>query len=155
MAKRSLVTLTDDERAPLLARTRRGKVASRQLSRAHILLHAHAGATDEVIAHALYLGTATVERTRKRCVEEGLEAALAARPRPGGRRKLAGKPEAYLIALACSAPPDERPCWTMPLLADTLVELDMTESISDETERRTLEQTCSSRGSNRNGVFPR
>jgi transposase len=155
MAKKYHVTLTHDERAQLLAMTKRGKVAARQVNRAHILLHAHTGARDEVIAHALHIGTATVERTRKRFVEEGLEAALAERPRPGGRCKLAGKPEAFLIALACSAPPDERPCWTMQLLADRLVELNMVESISDETVRRTLKKTCSSRGRNRNGVFPR
>lgn len=155
MAKTYHVTLTNDEREQLLAMTKRGKVAARQVNRAHILLHAHAGATDDVMAYALHLGTATVERTRKRFVEEGLEAALAERPRPGGRRKLEGKSEAFLIALACSAPPDERPCWTMQLLADKLVELDMVESISDETVRRTLKKTSSSRGRNRNGVFPR
>jgi transposase len=155
MAKKYSVTLTDDEREQLLAMTKRGKVAARQLSRAHILLHANAGANDDAIAHALHIGTATVERTRKRFVEEGLEAALAERPRPGGRRKLEGKQEAFLIALACSAPPDERPRWTMQLLADKLVELRVVESISDETIRRTLKKTCSSRGRNRNGVFPR
>jgi transposase len=155
MAKKYHVTLTNDDREQLLAMTKRGKIAARQVNRAHILLHAHAGATDEVIAHALHIGTATVERTRKRFVEEGLEAALAERPRPGGRCKLEGKPEAFLIALACSAPPDERPCWTMQLLADRLVELKVVESISDETVRRTLKKTCSSRGRNRNGVFPR
>jgi transposase len=155
MARKYHVTLTNDEREPLLAMTKRGKVAARQVNRAPILLHAHAGATDEVVAHALHIGTATVERTRKRFVEEGLEAALAERPRPGGRCKLEGKPEAFLIALACSAPPDERPCWTMQLLADRLVELNVVESISDETVRRTLKKTCSSRGRNRNGVFPR
>jgi transposase len=155
MAKKYVVTLTDDEGEQLRAMTTRGKVAARQLIRAHILLHARAGATDAVIARALHVGTATVERTRKRFVEEGLEAALAERPRPGGRRKLEGKPEAFLIALACSAPPNERPCWTMQLLAGKLVELGVVESISDETVRRTLKKTCSSRGRNRNGVFPR
>jgi transposase len=155
MAKKYLVTLTDAEREHLLAMTKRGRGAARQLSRAHLLLHANAGANDEAIAHALHIGTATVERTRKRFVEEGLEAALAERPRPGGRRKLEGKQEAFLIALACSAPPDERPRWTMQLLADKLVELRVVESISDETIRRTLKKTCSSRGRNRNGVFPR
>lgn len=155
MAKKYLVTLTDDEQAQLLAMTKRGKVAARQLGRAHILLHAHAGATDGAMAQALRIGTATVERTRKRFVEEGLEAALAERPRPGGRPTLEGKPEAFLIALACSTPPAERPCWTMQLLADKLVELGLVESISDESVRRTLKTTCSNRGSNRSGVFLR
>ncbi len=95
MAKKYFVTLTDDEREPWHAVTKRCKVAARQLSRAHILLHADAGASDDAIAHALHVGTATVERTRKRFVEEGLEAALTERPRPGGRRTLESKPEAF------------------------------------------------------------
>jgi len=105
MAKKYIVTLTDDERAQLLALTKRGKVAARRLTRAYLLLQAHAGLADEAIAQALPIGTAPVERIRKRFVEEGLEAALAERPRPGGQRKLDDKQEAFLIALACSTPP--------------------------------------------------
>ena len=123
MAKKYLVTLTSEEREVLLALTKRGKVAARKLTRAHILLQADlqadAGATDEAIAQALHAGMATVERVRKRFVEQGLEAALTERPRPGGRRKLDGRTEAFLVALACSTPPDEQKCWTMRLLADT------------------------------------
>lgn len=92
------------------------------------------------------MGTATVERTRKRLVEEGLEAALHERPGAGGRRKLEGKPEALLVALAWRTPPDERQCWTMLRLADTLVERQQVESIAEETVRRTLQNTSSSRG---------
>jgi transposase len=114
MAKRYIVTLTADERAQLLALTRRGKVSARQLTRAHILLQADAGSMDAAIAAALHVGLATVERVRKRFVEEGLEVALAERPRPGGPRKLDGKQEAFLVALACSTPPAGRACWTMP-----------------------------------------
>jgi putative transposase len=114
MAKRYLVTLTDDERAHLMALTKRGKVAARQLTRAHILLQAAAGGIDAAIAAALHVAIATVERVRKRFVEEGLEAALHERPRPGGQRKLDGQQEAFLIALACSTPPEGRTSWTMP-----------------------------------------
>jgi transposase len=146
MAKRYLVTLSDDERAHLLVLTKKGKVAARKLTRAHILLQADVGVADTAIATGLHVGTATVERIRKRLVEEGMEAALSERPRPGGRRKLAGKQEALLTALACSTPPDERSRWTMQLLADKLVELQQVESISDETVRRTLKKTSSSRG---------
>jgi hypothetical protein len=96
---------------------------------------------------------ATVERVRKRFVEEGLEAALRERPRPGGQRKLDGKQEAFLIALACSTPPEGRTAWTMELLAHTLVELRVIDAISDETVRRTRKQTRSSRGRKRPGGF--
>jgi transposase len=154
MAKKYIVTLTDDERAQLLALTKRGKVSARRLTRAHLLLQADTGLSDEAIAQALHIGTATVERIRKRFVEEGLKAALAERPRPGGQRKLDGKQEAFLIALACSTPPEGRPCWTMQLLAERLVELQVIEAISDETVRRTLKKTPSNRGRRRPGVFP-
>jgi hypothetical protein len=79
------------------------------------------------------VGIATVERVRKRLVAEGLEAALRERPRPGGYRKLDDKQEAFLIALACSTPPEERTCWTMQLLAGKQVELRVVDAISDET----------------------
>ena len=154
MAKKYIINLAEDERAPLLALTKRGKVSARRLSRAHILLQADTGLSDDAIAQALHIGTATVERIRKRFVEDGLEAALSERPRPGGQRKLAGKQEVFLIALACSTPPEGRTCWTMPLLADRLVELQVVEAISDETVRRTLQNTSSSRGRRRPGVFP-
>jgi transposase len=114
MAKPYVVTLTEDERAHLLALTKTGKAAARQLTRAHILLQADAGGMDAAIAGALHVGIATVERVRKRFVDEGLEAALCERPRPGGQRKLDGKQEAFLIALACSTPPEGRTSWTMP-----------------------------------------
>jgi transposase len=153
MAKRYLITLTEDERAHLLALTKKGKVAARKLTRAHILLQADAGGRDAAIAAALHVGIAPVERVRKRCIEEGLEAALGERPRPGGQRKLDGKQEAFLIALACSTPPEGRTSWTMQLLADKLVELRVIDAISDETVRRTLKKTPSSRGRKRPGVF--
>ena len=154
MAKKYIVTLTEDERAQLVALTKRGKVSARRLTRAHLLLQADTGLADEAIAQALHIGTATVERIRKRFVEEGLEAALAERPRPGGQRKLDGKQEAFLMALACSTPPEGRTCWTMQLLAEKLVELRVVAAISDETVRRTLKKTSSSRGRSRPGVFP-
>jgi hypothetical protein len=114
MAKRYIVTLTEDERAHLLARTKNGKVSARQLTRAHSLLQADAGSLDTVSATALHVAMATVERVRKRFVEEGLEAALRERPRPGGQRRRDGKQEAFLMALACSTPPAGRTSWTLP-----------------------------------------
>jgi transposase len=153
MAKRYIVTRTEAERVHLLALTKKGKVSARQLTRAHMLLQADTGGIDAVIAAARHVAIATVERGRKRVVEEGLEAALRERPRPGGQRKLDGKQEAFLIARACSTPPEGRTSWTMQLLAHKLVELRVIEAISDETVRRTLKKTPSSRGSKRPGVF--
>ena len=95
---------------------------------------------------------ATLYNWRKRLAEEGLEAALHDRPRPGARPKLDAKGEATLIALACSDPPEGRECWTMQLLADRLVELGVVEAISDETVRRTLKKTRLSPGRRSSGV---
>ena len=146
MAKQYLVTLTSQEREVLLALTKRGKVAARKLTRAHLLWQADAGATDEAIAQALHADMATVERVRKRFVEQGLEAALTERPRPGGKRRLDGRTAAVLGALACSIPPDERKCWTMQLLADNLVDLTDLDKVSAETVRRALKQMRFNRG---------
>jgi transposase len=149
------VDLSEPERASLLALIQKGKAAARRVRRAHVLLLADEGKTDAEIAAALHTGTATVERLRKRFVEEGLAAALSEKPRPGARRKLDGKQEALLVALTCSAPPEGRRSWTMQLLADRLVELGVVEAVSDETIRRLLKQTRSNRGSSRAGVCPR
>jgi transposase len=146
MAKKYLVTLTEAEREALLVLTKKGSLAARKLNRAHILLQADAGTTDDAIAAALHVGTATVERTRKRFVEGGVDAALTERPRPGGKSKLDGPAEATLVAWACSTPPDDRKHWPMYLLADKLVELKVVDSISDETVRRVLKKTISSPG---------
>ena len=141
MTTKYLVSLTDAERESLLALTKKGSVAARKLTRAHVLLHVDAGAKDDTIAQALHIGTATVERIRKRFVEGGVDGALTERPRPGGTPKLDGKGEATLVAWACSTPPDERKQWSMQLLADKLVELKLVDTISDETVRRTLKKT--------------
>jgi transposase len=140
MPKRYLVDLTTAERTELLSLVRRGVTSARRLTRARILLLAHEGRTDEAIAAALHVHRATVERTRQRFVAGGMEQALRDRPRPGGRPKLDRKQEAFLIALACSAPPDGRARWTMQLLADRLVALEIVDAISDETVRRTLKK---------------
>ncbi|HUF68983.1 MAG TPA: IS630 family transposase [Longimicrobiales bacterium] len=137
MAKKYIVDLTEPERADLRKLLKGGKAGVRRLYRARVLLLADEGATDERIAGALYLGKSTVERTRRRFVEGGVERALTDRPRPGKARLLNGKQEAFLVALACSDPPPGRERWTMQLLADRLVELKVVDSITDETVRRT------------------
>jgi transposase len=140
MRKIYVVTLTDDERSSLLDLTKKGTASARKIGRAQILLHAADGASDDEIAKAVRVGRSTVERTRKRFVEGGVERALNEQPRPGAKRKLDGKQEALLIATACSNPPEPRARWTMKLLADKLVELEVVETISDETVRRTLKR---------------
>src|SRR5262249_59582027 len=109
------------------------------------------------IADALEVSVATVERVRQRFVEQGFEAALGRKPqgRPSRERKLDGAAEARLVALACSRPPEGRACWTMQLLADKLVELEVVDAVSDETVRRTLKKTRSSRGSRSSGASRR
>ena len=143
--KKYIVDLTDDERATLQALVRRGKTQSRRLTRARILLHAARGATDSEIVAALGVGQATVERTRRRFVEEGL-GALDERPRPGARPRLSAKAEARLVAEACSQAPEGREHWTMRLLAGRVVELGLADSCSHETVRRVLKKSGSSRG---------
>ena len=102
---------------------------------------------DEEIARALTVGNATVERVRRRCVEEGVEAALGRRQQVNRRqRKLDGRGEAHLMALACSQPPEGRAGWTLQLLADRLVQWEIVDSISTETVRQTLKKTNSSLG---------
>jgi len=139
-AKKYHVNLTEEERNCLQALLKGGQAKARKIARAHILLLADEDKTDEAIAGALHVGLATVARTRQRFVEGGLEWALTERPRPGAARKLDGKAEAFLIALACTDAPEGRECWTMQLLADRLVELGLVEEISDETVRRTLKR---------------
>lgn len=149
-----MVELTPEERGQLEALTCKGTVSARRMKRALVLLAADEGDKDTEIAAKARVTVQTVERLRKRFVEEGFEAALAEHPRPGKERLLDGKQEAYLVALACSTPPEGRTSWTMQLLADRLVELNLVESISDETVRRTLKRGRSNRGSVRNGASP-
>jgi transposase len=153
--KKWVVDLSDDERGYLLGLVRKGKVAAQRLRRAHILLHADESQPDEAIAALLYTNRSTVERTRRRFVEEGLEAALSDRPRPGAAPALDQKGRATLLALACSNPPEGRTCWTMQLLADELVERRVVGAISDETVRRVRKKTGWHPGCASAGASPR
>ena len=151
--KKYIVTLTADEHRALSNLISAGKASALKLAHARILLKADAAEggpawPDDRIAEALEVGDATVERVRQRFVEQGLEAALVRKKqvRPSRQRALDGRAEAKLIALACSRPPDGRKAWTMRLLADKLVELEVVGSISDETVRLALKKTNSSPG---------
>lgn len=132
------VTLTTDERKQLRDMVQAGKGSVRRLKRAQILLAASSGSGDATIAANVSVGTSTVYRTKRRFVEEGLEAALSEEPRPGAERKLAAKEEALLIATACSEPPAGRARWTLSLLAEAMVRLTQHRSLSSETIRRRL-----------------
>jgi len=145
-AKKYIVDLTSEERRELLELTRKGKQSVREVRRARILPKADEGWKDREITAALDTSSTTVERTRKRFVEGGLEKALNEDPRPGQKRKLDGRGEAHLIALACSQAPAGHSHWTLRLLADKLAELDVVDSISHETVRQTLKTTHSSPG---------
>ena len=138
MNVRYVVKLTSEERTGLRAFAHSGSKQVRRLKRAQVLLAADAGATDQQIATGVSVGTSTVFRTKRRFVEEGLEAALSEEPRPGGQRKLSAKEEALLVATACSAPPSGRAHWTLKLLAGRLVELTGHKQLSRETVRRRL-----------------
>lgn len=137
---RYIVELSDTEREELQQFVSRGVEQVRKVKRAQILLASDRGVSDEEIRATLDCGTATIYRAKKRFVEEGLAAALNDRPRPGGKRKLTGRDEAILVALACSAPPLGRARWTLELLADEFVKLEAIEieSISADTVGRRL-----------------
>ena len=134
------VELTEAERSRLNEVSQRGKASVRTVKRALSLLKVDQGLRDREIADVLLVNAATVARARKRYVEEGLEAAINDRPRPGQERKLDGKQEAHLIAFACSAAPEGHTHWTLQLLADKVVELEFADSISLETVRQMLKK---------------
>ena len=150
--KKYKVTLTDEERSTLVELISRGKGPARKLCHARILLKADASPQgpaweDTAISEALEVGTATVERVRKRFVEEGFEEALGRKkPRRQYERRLDGKAEAHLIALACGQAPEGRERWTLQLLADRMVVLGHVDAVSRDTIRRTLKKTSSNRG---------
>lgn len=146
------VTLSPEERADLTRLLTTGRHAARTLSHARILLQSDAGPdgpawTDVQIRDALGVSDRTVARIRRAFVDEGLDAALHRRPRTVPKpRKLDGGAEAHLIALHCSPPPEGRNRWTLTLLTTHFVALEVSPPVSDETVRRTLKQTASSRG---------
>ena len=142
MNKKYRVDLSEEERRELEQIVRSGKHRARKISWAHALLKASDGWKDEKIAEAFRLSLPTVQRIRQRFVEDGLAVALGSRghqPRPYLQR-LDGEQEARLVTLACSRPPEGRKRWTLRLLADKLVELQVVEQVSYQTVRRLLKK---------------
>lgn len=146
------VSLTEEERARLRTMIGQGIAPVRRLTHARILLKADqgeggAGWSDVAIAGAVEVHPATVGRVRRSFVEDGLEAALDRKaPDRIYPRRLDGVAEAHLVALACGDPPAGQTRWTLRLLANELVRLEVIESVSHETIRRTLKQTTSNPG---------
>jgi transposase len=156
--KKYVVRLSAEEREQLGALIRKGKSSAQRLMKARILLKADVsedgeGWSDSQIVEALETSATTVYRTRQQLVEEGLEGVLGRKKpsRPSVLPIFDGEKEAKLIALACSAPPQGRSRWTLRLLENKVVELDIVERASDSTIGRVLKKLNSSRTSKRNG----
>jgi transposase len=152
MRKRYVVRLTDSEREYLKALIGAGTAPARKLLHALVLLKADEGPggpglVDDAIAEAVEVSQPTVFRIRRQYVEQGVDAAVNRRPPTREyRRKLDGAQEAHLVALACGSPPDGHARWSLRLLADKLVELEVVDDVSYQTVRRVLKKTSSSRG---------
>lgn len=144
--------MSPDERTDLKVLVSKGRTAAYRQTHARILLACNeaqedGAATDEEIASLLKVGVSTVARVRRRCVEEGLEAALGRKKQVRRRqRRLDGEAQAHLVALACSKPPQGQAKWTIKLLAQRLVECEIVETVGLETVRRALKKTLSSLG---------
>jgi transposase len=156
MAAKYVVRLTPEERSVLSALVRKGRTQAYRMKHANILLAVDADGpawANEQAAKAFHCHANTVTSVRQRFVESGLQAALERKKqqRPSRTPRLDGAGEARLIAIACSPPPEGRARWTLKMLADRLVELEVVDSISDQTVRRTLKKTrrnrtCASAG---------
>ncbi len=144
------VKLTKEERQELIQMNKSGNHSARVLGRARILLlldhNQEERRKPQEIADAMMVSMGTVYNIRKRYLEGGLEQALYDRPRPGAVPKINGEVEAHLLAITCSEPPEEHEHWTLRLLANKLVELELVESISHVAVGEVLKKTRSNRG---------
>lgn len=139
------VRLKRAEREHLTALLSKGAERARKLTRCRILLLSNEGKTDTAIMEALQVARNTVRQVRHRYIHSGVDVAINERPRPGARIKFTPSQKAKITALACSEPPQGRSRWSLRLLADKLVELDIVENISYKTVERTLKKTSSNR----------
>lgn len=144
------ITLTKEERTELSQLIKSGKHSARVLGRARILLLLDRSQGEkrklQEIADVMLASIGTVSNIKRRYLAGGLEQGLYDRPRPGAKPKINGEVEAHLIALVCSNPPEGRERWTLRLLADKLVELELVETISHVAVGDTLKKTNSSLG---------
>ena len=149
--KRYYVKLSASQQRRLLELVRKGKASARVINRARILLLTHAGKTDEEIMDILQVSLMTIHNIRYRFQTEKLDL-LYDQPRPGQPCKLDGKAEARLTAIACSSPPTGHARWSLRLLADELVRLEVIDAISHKTVGQVLKKTTSSRGRSWSGA---
>jgi len=138
MKRVHVVHLKEDERDKLNQFLRKGKSSARSQTRARILLLADEGLEDDEIRETLKVSKSTICRIRKRYCELELSFALSEKTRSGAPKKIDGRVEAQLTLLACSEPPEGRSRWTIRLLADRLVELEVVDSISHMSVQRLL-----------------
>lgn len=142
---KKLVRLKAGEQKLLTEIISKGTEKARKITRCRILLLAAEGRNDTQIIEALGIARNTIKQVRFRYVQEGLEAAINEKPRPGAPKKFSGRQRAKITAIACSKPPEGRSGWTLRLIADRAVELEMADSISYQTVKRILKKTNSSR----------
>ena len=154
-----IVKLSEEERENLLSLIKKGKAAAHKLTHARILLGADESdptrkKTDSEIAEQLHVGLKTIQRVRKKFVEEDLAVALERKKNKNKRlQKINGEVEAHLIATCCSSPPEGRTRWTLKLLSNRLIEMQVIDNISSATVGRALKKTNLSRGKKKNGAF--
>lgn len=150
-----VIKLTAEDRDYLTQFIRRGKSSARSLARARILLMADEGYSNKEIVEVIKVSRPTVNHIRKRYCQEGLDSAINEKPRSGAPPKIDGTIESQVILLACSKPPEGKSTWTLKLLADKLVELEVIESISTMTVQRILKKARPSLGRRLDGVLAR
>jgi transposase len=141
MKVKNQVKLKPKERKGLKQLISKGTEKVRKITRCRILLMAHEGKTDTYIMETLEVARNTIRTVRARYIQEGLEAAINEQPRPGAPKKFTGRQRAKITAIACSKPPEGRSRWTLRLIADKVVELEMADDISHQTVKRILKKT--------------
>lgn len=141
MKKKDLIKLKKKDKKILEQLVIKGSQKARTITRSRILLMANDGKTDTQIIEALNVARNTIRTVRYRYVHDGLETAINEQQRPGAPNKFTGRDKAKITAIACSQPPDGRNRWTLRLIADTMVELDMVDDISHQTVKRVLKKT--------------
>jgi transposase len=146
--KKYRVELSEKQRKKLKSICRRGETKARTLNRARILLLANenrpkGAETDARIADLLDVSESTIGRVKRRFVSSGLEPAIGEKPRSGRPKKFTGTDRAKVTAIACSDPPQGRNKWSLRLIADRLVSLELIEEISYQTVKRVLKKTNS------------